>query len=240
MTFFAPTFAQFLEAPPVGAVLTREERDAIQSLNVGPKHYQSHTVISRQGDVEPRIFFLNSGWACVYRDLANGDRQIIDIPLKGDIVGIRAVDGPNYNSLGSITDLSVFEISRHALAKSLQHLPGLSRLFMRAAARQYSIVTEHLTNTGRRNALVRTAHYLQELGAQLTAVGEGNEMGYECPLTQHELADVLGLTAIHVNRTLRELRENELVSFRSGFVEFLNKQKLTKLTSFDADYLKMT
>ena len=134
----------------------------------------------------------------------------------------------------------MFEISRHALAKSLQHLPGLSRFFMRAAARQYSIVTEHLTNTGRRNALVRTAHYLQELGARLTAVGEGNEMGYECPLTQHELADVLGLTAIHVNRTLRELRENELVSFRSGFVEFLNKQKLTKLTSFDADYLKMT
>ena len=239
MTFLAPTFAQFIAAAPIGVVLSHEEREAMLALSVSPRHYRPHTPISRQGDVEPRVFFIQSGWACVYRDLPSGDRQIIDVPLKGDVIGIRAALGPNYNSLGSITDLSVYEISRSVLTKAVLQMPVLSRFFMRVSARQYAIVTEHLTNTGRRNAMIRTAHYLQELGARLAAIGEGNENGYECPLTQHELADVLGLTAIHVHRTLRELRENELVSFRAGVVEFLNRQKLSRLTSFDGDYLRM-
>lgn len=230
---------QLFQSPPLGTTLTSDERSAVQALNVTLKSYPPHTVISRQGDVEPRIFIVNSGWGCIYRDLANGDRQIIDIPLKGDIVGIRAAEGPNYNSLASITDLSVFELSRQALVKALDDLPKLSSFFIRLAARQHSILTEHLTNAGCRSAFVRTAHYLLELGTRLAAFGEGTELGYDCPLTQHELADVLGLTHIHVNRTLRELREHELVSFRSGVVEFFNRQKLCKISGFDKEYLKL-
>jgi CRP-like cAMP-binding protein len=240
MTFVTHTFIQFILSLPVGIVMTNEEREAIQSLNFTPRHYPAHTVISRQGDVEPRRFIVNSGWGCVYRDLANGDRQIIDIPLKGDIFGIRTVDGPNCNSFASITELSLFEVSGPALNKTLNSLPGLSNFFMRALARQNSIVTEHLTNAGRRSALIRTGHYLLELETRLASFGEITAQGYDCPLTQHELADVLGLTAIHVNRTLRELREHELVSFRAGSVEFLNRPRLVKISGFDKEYLRIT
>lgn len=230
---------QLVQSSPMGTTLTSDERGAVQALNATLKSYPPHAVISRQGDVEPRLFVVNSGWGCIYRDLANGDRQIIDIPLKGDFVGILAAEGPNCNSFASITDLSIFEISKQAFVKTLDDLPKLSSFFMRLAARQHSIMTEHLTNAGRRNASVRTAHYLLELGVRLAAIGEGTELGYDCPLTQHELADVLGLTAIHVNRTLRELREHELVSFRSGVVEFINRQKLSTLSGFDNDYLRI-
>jgi CRP-like cAMP-binding protein len=240
MTFVNHSFVQFILSPPLGVVLTHEEREAIQSLTFTPRHYPAHTVISRQGDVEPRRFIINSGWGCIYRDLANGDRQIIDVPLKGDMFGIRTVDGPNWNSFASITELAVFEVSGQSLAKMLNNLPGLTTFLMRAIARQNSIVTEHLTNAGRRNALVRTGHYLLELAARLASFGEGTELGYECPLTQHELADALGLTAIHVNRTSRELREHDLVSFRSGFVEFLNRPKLAKISGFDKEYLRIS
>jgi CRP-like cAMP-binding protein len=240
MTIVNHTFVHFILSPPMGVVLTHQEREAIQSLNFTQRHYPAHTVISRQGDVEPRRFVINSGWGCIYRDLANGDRQIIDVPLKGDIFGIRTVDGPNWNSFASITELSVFEVSGPALGKMLGVLPGLSNFLMRSIARQNSIVTEHLTNAGRRNALVRTGHYLLELAARLASIGEDTELGYDCPLTQHELADALGLTAIHVNRTLRELREHDLVSFRSGFVEFLNRSKLAKISGFDKEYLRIS
>ncbi len=238
MTFVTHTFVQFIQSPPIEAVITHEERDIIQSLSFTPRHYPAHTVISRQGDVEPRRFIVNSGWGCVYRDLANGDRQVIDIPLRGDIFGLRAVDRTNCNSFASITELSVFEVSGPTLGKTLKNLPGLTSYFIRAMARQNSILTEHLTNAGRRSALVRTGHYLLELQARLASFGEGTELGYDCPLTQHELADALGLTAIHVNRTLRELREHDLVSFRSGFVEFLNRPKLEKISGFDKEYLR--
>jgi CRP-like cAMP-binding protein len=239
MTFVTRTFVQFIQSPPIGAALTREEKEAIQSLNITPKRYPPHTLVTRQGDVEPRISFVNSGWGCIYRDLASGDRQIIDFPIRGDIIGIRSEEGQSYNSYASRTELSVFEVSAESFYGVLNSLPRLSSFFVRTVARQRAMIIEHLTNIGRRNALVRTAHYLLELDARLATFGETSERGYECPLTQQELADLLGLTAIHVNRTLRELREHQLVSFRSGYVEFLNKQRLVKLSGFDPGYLSI-
>jgi CRP-like cAMP-binding protein len=235
----AKTLYNFIQSPPMGASLAREERDSVEILNITPKYYPPHTLISRQGDDDSRIFIVNSGWACAYRDLSSGERAIIDTPLMGDIVGTRAAEGPNLNSLASITELSLFEISRQTLNEVLDYRPGMAIFFARITMRQHSILTEHLTNVGRRNALVRTAHFLLELGERLAAFGEGSTRGYDCPLTQQELADVLGLTAIHVNRTLRELREHKLISFRSGFVEFLNRPKLVKLSGFDGEYLRL-
>jgi hypothetical protein len=78
------------------------------------------------------------------------------------------------------------------------------------------MVVEHLVNVGRRSALIRTAHLLLELGLRLQLVGLGSDSGFVCPLNQYLLADALGLTAIHVNRVLRQLRERGLVTFREG------------------------
>lgn len=239
MSCVTQTFVQFIQSPPMAMGLTGVEKEAIRSLNITPKRYPPHTLITRQGDVEPRVFIVNSGWACVYRDLASGDRQIIDFPLNGDIVGVRAAEGPSHNSFAATTELSVYEIPVPTFDKMLDRSSRLSSFITRAEARQRSIVIEHLTNAGRRNALVRTAHYLLELGVRLAAFGEGGDGGYDCPLTQHELADILGLTPIHVNRTLRELREHDLVSFRAGTVEFLNRSRLVKLSNFDAEYLRL-
>jgi CRP-like cAMP-binding protein len=238
-TIAAQTLVKFFQSAPVGVVLTKDEEAIINALGLAPRHYPAHTVLCRQGDVEPRLFIIKSGWACSYRDLTNGERQIIDFPLKGDVVGIRAVAGPSYDSLASITDLSVFEISRLSLRKAIERVPKLSQFMLGAMARQRAIMVEHLTNAGRRNALERTGHFLLELDMRLAMFGECGENGFVCPLTQQELADALGLTAIHVNRTLRELREHNLVHFRSGFVEFPERARLVKLVGFERDYLAL-
>jgi CRP-like cAMP-binding protein len=231
------TLLQFFQSPPIGAIFTSEEMEALRPLNVAAKHYPPHTVISHQGDVEQRLFIINSGWACSYRDLNNGDRQIIDFPLKGDVVGVVASPGPSTDSLASTTELSIFEMSRTAVGKAFGRSSWLAQFILSAVARQSSIVIEHLTNAGRRNALVRTAHLLLEMDARLSTFGESTQQGFDCPLTQQELADALGLTAIHVNRTLRDLREHNLVSFRSGFVEFLDKPRLINMIGFDKEFL---
>lgn len=97
--------------------------------------------------------------------------------------------------------------------------PRLATAVLWAASRDEAMVVEHLVGIGRRDAKERTAHFLLELGARLKLVGLGSTSGYACPLSQYLLADVLGLSAVHVNCVLRELREDGLVTFQHGRVE---------------------
>lgn len=99
------------------------------------------------------------------------------------------------------------------------------------------MVVEHLINIGRRSAIARTAHFLLELGARLRLIGVGSKEGYKCPLSQYLLADALGLSAIHVNRVLRQLRERKLLTFQKKQVQFNNFDKLVELAEFQTAYL---
>jgi CRP-like cAMP-binding protein len=108
---------------------------------------------------------------------------------------------------------------------------------MWAASRDEAMVVEHLVNVGRRNAAERMAHFLLELGARLTLVGLGSREGFACPITQYLLADALGLSAVHVNRVLRQLREAKILTFRDGFVGFENYDRLAEFAQFDPTYL---
>ena len=81
------------------------------------------------------------------------------------------------------------------------------------------------------------AHFLLELGARLALVGASDRTGFDCPLTQYHLADTLGLSAVHVNRVLRQLREEGLVTFRNGRVDFVDFDRLKTVAGFDTGYL---
>ncbi|WP_244421673.1 Crp/Fnr family transcriptional regulator [Allomesorhizobium alhagi] len=220
--------------------LTEDEREAYAFLNVAAKRYRSHTVISRQDDTDERIFIVKSGWGCLYRELHNGGRQIIDTPLRGDIIGVRAVDGPNYATLSAISELSLFEVPKRALDRAMLLHQAIGSTLTRAIARQNSILAEHLINAGRRNAITRTAHLLLELEERLAAYGLAARGRFDCPLTQQDLADILGLTAVHVSRTFGALRKADIASFKAGSVEIINRTKLMKLSSFDSEYLRLT
>jgi CRP-like cAMP-binding protein len=106
-----------------------------------------------------------------------------------------------------------------------------------AASRDEAMVVEHLVDIGRRNAVDRVGHFLLELGSRLSLIGLGDETGYACPLTQYHLADSLGLSAVHVKRVLRILRESGAVTFRDGRVTFGDRARLKKLVDFDSAYL---
>ncbi len=102
------------------------------------------------------------------------------------------------------------------------------------------MVVEHLVGLGKRDSEIRMAHFLLELGAKLFLVGLGSRAGYACPLTQYHLADALGLSSVHVNRVLRKLRDDGLVTFQKGQVTFDNYDGLVRLADFDPAYLDHT
>jgi CRP-like cAMP-binding protein len=191
-----------------------------------------------QGQTEQSAYVLSSGWACSYKLLEDGQRQIVDFQIPGDFLGLRSLlMHVSDHSVEPINDIEVTEVLRNDLLGVFTQTPRLATAILLAASRDEAMVVEHLVNIGRRSAAERTANFLLELGARLALVGMGSKAGFECPLSQYLMADALGLSAVHVNRVLRQLREDGLVTFRDGFVSFDNYERLTEFAEFDLTYM---
>lgn len=191
-----------------------------------------------QGQAGQSAFVLASGWACSYKLLSGGTRQIVDFQVPGDFLGLRSVlFRTSDHNVEAVTTIQASEVTQRDLLAAFTETPRLATAVLWAASRDEAMVVEHLVNLGRRSASERMAHFLLELGARLRLVGMGNSTGFACPLSQYLLADALGLSAVHVNRVLRELREDGLVTFRRGRVEFSNYDALVDFASFDRAYL---
>ena len=121
--------------------------------------------------------------------------------------------------------------------KCVTDYPRLGTALMWAASRDEAMVVEHLVNIGRRSAIERTAHLFMEMAERLSLVGLATEAEFKCPLTQFVLADALGLSAIHVNRVLRQLHEQKLLTLRKGRAHIHNLSGLRKLAGFQGGYL---
>ena len=191
-----------------------------------------------QGQTEQSAYILMSGWACFYKLLADGQRQIIDFQIPGDFLGLRSVAlHISDHNIEPVTDIEVTEVNVSDLMAAFSNTPRFAAAVFWAASRDEAMVVEHLVGIGRRDAEERVAHFLLELGKRLSLVGLGSKAGYACPLSQYLLADALGLSAVHVNRVLRKLREAEMVTFRDGVVKFHDYDRLAEFADFEATYL---
>ncbi len=191
-----------------------------------------------EGQKDQAAYILARGWACSYKLLPSGKRQVVDFQLPGDFLGLRSVlfRTADHN-VEPVTPVEASEVSSTDLLNVLMRTPRLATAVLWAASRDEAMVVEHLVGIGRRDALERTAHFMLELYARLRLVGMANKDGFDCPLSQYMLADALGLSAVHINRVLRELREAGLMSFHHGRVTFDNYDKLVDLCAFDRAYL---
>jgi CRP-like cAMP-binding protein len=191
-----------------------------------------------QGQTDQSAFVLASGWACSYKLLPSGARQIVDFQIPGDFLGLRSVlFRTSDHNVEPITPVQASEVHQRDLLSAFEQTPRLATAVLWAASRDEAMVVEHLVNLGRRSATERMAHFLLELGVRLRLVGMADKTGYTCPLSQYLLADALGLSAVHVNRVLRELREEGLVTFQRGRVVYDDYDALVEFADFDRGYL---
>lgn len=198
-----------------------------------PGHEMIH-----EGQPNASAFILAEGWALSYKVLPDGERQIVDFQVPGDFLGLRSVLFRTADhSIEAATHIEASEVLTSDIFDAFSHAPRLATAVLWAASRDEAMVVEHLVNIGRRSAEDRLAHLLLELGARLMLVGLGDKTGFACPLTQYHLADALGLSAVHVNRVLRHLRDDGLVTFQKGRVVFDDFDRLRKMAGFDTGYL---
>ena len=211
---------------------------ALQVFHQRRRSFEPGVDLVRQGQLGQNAYILADGWVCSYKLLPCGTRQIIDIQVPGDFLGLRSVlFRTSDHNAEAMTRVEVSEVSSNDLIGAFTTTPRLATAVLWAASRDEAMVVEHLVDIGRRNALERTAHFLLELGARLKLVGLGTNNGFACPLNQYMLADALGLSAVHINRVLRQLREEKLVTFRNGHVTFDDFEGLVELADFDTAYL---
>lgn len=218
--------------------LNDDDAALIKTLGFTAKRYPADAVIFSQGDNNDRIYVVESGWGCISHELPDGQRQILDFALTGDVV---LSQSPGSGSIGTFvaqTELSLLAAPTKTLTLAAMKSSHLFSFIVGGLVRNGAVMAHHLANVGRRNALERTAHLLLELTARLERVGAVDRNGFDCPLTQYDLADALGLTPIHVNRMLRELRERKFLEFRQGHVRLLDSPGLTKFAGFDGEYIK--
>ena len=218
--------------------LSAPELTVLESLQSRRRIFLAGRDLIHQGQEGQAAYVLGAGWACSYKLMTDGQKQIIDFQIPGDFLGLRSVLlRTSDHTIEPVTDIEVTEIRVEELLNAFANAPRLGVAVLWAASRDEAMVVEHLAGIGRRNATERMAHFLLELGSRLTLVGMGSTAGYNCPLTQYLLADALGLSAVHVNRVLRQLRETGLATFRDGEVVFEDYDRLCTFAQFDSLYL---
>jgi CRP-like cAMP-binding protein len=218
--------------------LSADELSCLADIQSAPQDLKRGRQLVHEGQTGHKAFVLQAGWGCSYKDLPNGGRQIISFPIAGDCVGLRSVLLRTADhSFSALTDAVVSSVEGASIMKCVSEFPRLAAALLWAASRDEAMVVEHLVNIGRRSALERTAHFFMELAERLTLIGLATETEFKCPLSQFVLADALGLTAIHVNRTLRQLRELDLLTLRKGSAKIHDLGGLRKLAGYQGGYL---
>jgi CRP-like cAMP-binding protein len=218
--------------------LSQTDLDVLKRLHQRRRVFVSGSDLVHQGQRERAAYILASGWACSYKLLPDGARQIVDFQIPGDFLGLRSVLlQASDHCIEPVTRIEVSEVLDADLVDAFTLTPRLATAVLWAASRDEAMVVEHLIGIGRRKAPERVAHFLLEMASRLALVGLSDETGYACPLTQYHLADALGLSAVHVNRVLRQLREDGLVTFRDGPVQFEDFGRLVEFAGFDPTYL---
>lgn len=210
------------------AGLTSAAASSLSEL-VGPlERYPAAAVINSIAPT-PRLKWILSGWCCEMRVLPDGRRQIFSFAVPGDPVLSRPINTANPCSVVALTSVECIDVAQTlARAKEADRIEisrAMNHALNLAQERRY----EDIIRLGRRSALQRLADLLLELHDRLAEIGMVDERGFYLPLTQEHLADALGLSVVHVNRSLKTLRLDGLATFRFGRVSHIDRARLGEL-----------
>ena len=218
--------------------LSPDELDCLMELQSNRQNIARSTDVVHEGQTGHDAYILQQGWAYSYKLLPDGGRQVINFSVPGDFMGLRsALLRTSDHSFASIDDAVVSRFSVKRMISVFSQFPRVGAGVLWAVSRDEAMLVEHLVGVGRRSAIERVAHFFLELGDRLQLVGMASETHFECPLNQYLLADALGLTAIHINRVLRQLREQGLITLKQHHVVITDVKGLKELAGYESDYL---
>lgn len=221
--------------------LNDSEIAALDHLTRNPHRLKADTDLIQEGTNPENVFLLLEGWGYRYSLLRNGNRQIFGYLVPGDLCDVHVFMLERMDhSVGLLSNSMVVKIPATEMLELVNRYPRVERALWIATLVSEATLRQWVVNIGQRDAFERTGHLFCELWQRMRAVGlvDANEQ-FELPLTQTELADTLGLTSVHINRTLQRLRERGLIALSKGRLTILDPKGLAEISGFDGQYLRV-
>lgn len=197
--------------------------------------------IAITGEAYRGIYLVRNGWALRSRVLENGARQIVNVAMPGDFLCLNAVlfRDSDFDVVAK-TEVTAFLIEREVLRAVLGRDPDLAAAIFWVTAHEESMLAERIVSLGRRSVRVRTAHVLCEFISRLGIIDEAHANEVLIPLTQEDVADILGTSLVHTNKTLRSLDRDGIIQFRQGLLRISDRRRLEMTAGFERGYLHFT
>jgi CRP-like cAMP-binding protein len=218
--------------------VSEREEQVLRAAVSGTEEYQAGRTMVRAGAPLSHSMLVVEGLVARFKDLSDGQRQIQEIHVAGDFTDLHGFLLKRLeHNVGALTRVRVALAPHDAIKRITEEEPHLTRLLWFSTLIDSAIQREKILSVGRRPALARLAHLLCELRVRLELVGLAEDGDFALPITQLDLGDATGLTSVHVNRTLKRLRDDRLVTFRGGQVTIHDWPRLQKVAEFDTGFL---
>ena len=220
--------------------LSDDEKNALQSISGTVETLDARSDIVREGDRPSACCLILDGFACRYKLSESGKRQVTSFHIPGDIPDLQSLHlDVMDHSLGTLTPSKLVFLSHGTVRTLIRRCPRIGDAFWRDTLIDAAVFREWILNLGQREAYGRIAHLLCELYVRLRSVGVTKGHAFGLPLTQAERGDALGITTVHVNRTLQDLRGEGLITLQAGSVTVLDWERLREAGEFDPTYLHL-
>ncbi|WP_426959565.1 Crp/Fnr family transcriptional regulator [Muricoccus radiodurans] len=222
------------------APLTEAELALLQRACTNTIRIEADQDIVQEGSRPKECTLLLEGFACRYHLLPDGRRQILSFQFPGDFIDSHSLVLPEMDhSLAAITPCTVSTVPHAVMNEITAHHPRIARALWKETMIDASVFRQRITSLGRRNAYQRVAHLMCEVFVRLQAVGLARGMAVDWPMTQTEISDALGLSVVHVNRTLQALRRAGLITLIEAQLMILDWEGLAEAGGFDERYLHL-
>ncbi|MBX3579677.1 MAG: Crp/Fnr family transcriptional regulator [Rhizobiaceae bacterium] len=223
-----------LRALPAFRDFEKQELGFVSRFKKGELGVEKGASVLVEGSHSAHLYTVLSGWAFRYKLLADGRRQILNYVMPGDLIGLQAsVMGEMQHSVEALSPMLLCVFERDELPLLYRQQPKLAYDITWLAAREEQMLDENLLSVGRRTALERAAYLISFISMRAKNVGLNGTKPVEIPITQQHIADTLGLSLVHTNKTLKRLTERRMIAWRDGGCEVLDVEGLLDTSGWD-------
>jgi CRP-like cAMP-binding protein len=232
--------ARFLHRLLLRSALAPEEQRAILGLTGEQQRFAARRDIVTPGEEVQSACLVTHGLVGRYDQMLDGQRQTTSFYIAGDMCDLHSVVAPKASwSITAVSPVTVLRIPHRQLRSLCTSYPALALAFWRDGTVDASVFAKWVGNLGRKSAKARMAHVMCEMGLRMEVAALGRRMSFDLPATQEQLGEAIGVTAVHVNRTLQEMRREGLLNFDRNHVDITDWGALTSVAEFDPAYLML-
>lgn len=216
------------------------EIELLDALQVDERSFEQGGVVHPDRAPANRLYVVRAGWFAAIKELSDGSRMIVEVALPGDVVGLRDVTFRQH--LSGLQCLSrhgvICPFSKTQLHRMFTQSIKLTETFFAIMSREHAQMVQRLVTVARREGIRRLAHFIMETAVRLEGIAVDVRESFQFPIHQEDLADLTGLSPVHVSRCMIELRNRRLIDYSRGAMHILDRQALAEFAEFDDGFLK--